>query len=117
VKFGGVNQGALATAGNLAINKLSGATTRVWTSGSNTTLYSAALPSGSWKVWANAWDGTQTDVTGACTIVAGTSLVIPSATVATYAYGGLASFDVGQLAAPWFFLHDSPMSSFIEMGL
>jgi hypothetical protein len=56
------------------------------------------LPSGSWKVWANAWDGTQTDITGACTITGGTSVLIPSAIVASYAYGGLATFDVGQTA-------------------
>jgi hypothetical protein len=99
VTFGAVNQGALATAGNLSVQKVSGATTRVWSSGSNTTIYSAALPTGStWTVNAYLWDGTTTDVSGSCTIT-GSSVLIPSAIVSTYAYGGLAMFDIGQVAS------------------
>jgi hypothetical protein len=94
VKFSGVNQAALASAGNLSLNKLSTTMTRVKTAGSNTTLYAAALPSGTWTVYARSWDGTTVDVTSSCTVTAGTSVVIPSSVVSSYAYGGLAVFDI-----------------------
>lgn len=97
VSFGGTVQATLAAAGNLSLVKASATSTQVQVAPvGDLTLHAACLPSGFDKVYAVAWDGSTVDVTSSCTVTPATSVVIPSSLASTYAYGGLAAFQVNQ---------------------